>query len=494
MAAARRQRWTRRIAAAVVATACPLLISAATSPARLQVRLLTPLASYSAPGTPFQAQVIAPQLARRTALLPDGTLLVGSVREAHSLGLGLKRERATLALDFEHCQLPSGEMLACTVQLLSVDNARETVAAGSRIEGVLAASHPHSWLSGVWYRPTSTLLHRSAAGLTGAGGMLQSKLAPTLPGAALVVASRLILFRMPDSEIELPRGTELNVLVTANSGQAEEAEESGLTEVSGGHADWLRQQSPEVTRADPRKSASDILNIALQGSREQIIQAFQAAGWVEPEPLTGRTMRKTYAAFAGMRNYATAPVSPLLYQGRLPDLVFLKSFNSLAKRHHIRLWQVERPDGTAVWLGAATHDTAITLDWSHVNLTHRIDPRVDRERNKVIADLAGAGCLADLGILARASQVRLASDAGDAITDGAMLVANLQPCATPEAAATDGTQVLTRPHHAMLALATRRFVLEMRQYLTRGNAYYLGYRAVRWSILRSRPAPQSETY
>ena len=39
-------------------------------------------------------------------------------------------------------------------------------------------------------------------------------------------------------------------------------------------------------------------------------------------------------------------------EGRLPDLVFQKSFNTLAKRHHVRLWQVEVPGGTA-WVGAA---------------------------------------------------------------------------------------------------------------------------------------------
>jgi hypothetical protein len=41
---------------------------------------------------------------------------------------------------------------------------------------------------------------------------------------------------------------------------------------------------------------------------------------------------------------------------------------------------------------------------------------------------------------------------------------------------------MKRPRRAFPTVIARRFVLEGRNYLTRGNAYYWAYRGVRWSF------------
>lgn len=460
--------------------ALPLLISAAPGAQfqDVQLRLESPLASYSRPGTSFTARITGPASYDRPSLLPAGTLVRGVVRQAHSIGLGVRRERAGLTLEFEGCELPTGQAAECDVRLLAVDNARETVRNDNRIQGMLAASHPPRFLSGLWYRPSSTLLLRPVSGLMGAGGMICKRMAPGPLGAAIMISTRLIFFRIPDPEIELPPGTDL--LARLSVPDEHYAEPLFLHHHDGawppGFLDWLGDQSRETTRADGQRVADEI-NMAFLASEADLTAAFTAAGWEGADALTGRTFAKTYSAFIGMKSYPRAPVSMIHYQKRSPDLVFQKSFNTLSRRHHIRLWKVERPAGGVVWLGAATHDVGLVFDWNRMNLTHRIDLNIDRERSKVTNDLSAVSCLSAMVATPHRSQ-RKKFRGEAAVTDGAVWAAQLQPCqaAPPIALA------LLKPNRSRAALSVRRVVLESRYYLTRGNAYHFAYESVRWAF------------
>lgn len=434
----------------------------------LQVRLNTPIASYSKPGTPFTARVLGP-LNDRAPLLPVGSLIHGSVRQARSIGLGFRRERASLEIEFQSCELPTGDSVPCEVRLHTVDNARETVTKPNHIQGVLAASCPQSWLSGVWYRPAPALFHRSAAGLTGAGGMIETKFPEGGLGAAAVIVSRLVLFRMPDPDIELPAGTDLIVHVSTG---AEPEPDPVRAAPSSDIAETVQKAPSEILFPD-HTPAADIINFAFVATDAELTQAFEAAGWTLAETLTAKTFTRTYTAMTAMRAYPGAPVSKLYYGDRLPDLVFQKTLNSMAKRHHIRLWNVGTPE-RPLWLGAATHDVAIGFDWRRLTVTHRIDPQIDRERETVVNDLAAAGCLAAASVVERPE---LARQTAVSSTGGAAIIATLKPCG-PAAVG----PALHRPHRSLAVLGLRRVILETRHYITRGNAYYLAYRAVRWSF------------
>src|SRR6185503_10647429 len=78
-------------------------------------------------------------------------------------------------------------------------------------------NHPNSFLNGVWYRPGLMSIPRAAMGLTGAGGMISSNFIPGATGAPIVIVVHMLLFRMPDPEIELPSGTDLIVQVDAET-------------------------------------------------------------------------------------------------------------------------------------------------------------------------------------------------------------------------------------------------------------------------------------
>ncbi len=444
----------------------------------LQLRLESPLASYSKPGTPFTARVMGTQTLL-APILPTGTIVRGVVRNGQSVGLGLRRERAGLMLEFNGCQLPGGATIACDVRLLTVDNARETVHKDNRIQGALAASHPQSLFSGLWYRPAPSLLLRPVTGLVGTGGMLCKRLVPGPLGAGLFIVSRLIFFRMPDPEIELPAGTDLIARVSVEADETASAPSPAEPALPDQLTEWLVAETAGHIKKPDGTPMADKINLAFLGSEAELGAAFAAAGWDGADALSRKTFMKTYAAFTGMKSYARAPVSMLYYQGKPPDVVFQKSFNTLAQRHHIRLWKREGPGGETVWLGAATHDVGVAFEWNRMSPTHRIDLHIDRERAKVVNDLSAANCLAGTMNVERggAEMGTRLSQSERAITDGVLIAAPLRACQSVAAA---NVPKLARPKHTVLALGLRRVVLETRYYLLRANAYHFAYQSVRW--------------
>jgi hypothetical protein len=434
----------------------------------LLIRLLTPIASYSPAGTRFDAQVIGPILREGADCLPPGSIITGKVSKSASVRFGVLRERARLELRFDGCRLPDGTVIQCRISLEGVDNAREKVS-GNRIEGVLAASHPYSWLNGLWFRPGTLLISRSAFGLTGAGGTIYTHFAATPFGAAAVLASELLLYRLPDPEIQFPAGTDFLVRIQVPDDLAPAPEP--LFPVPPELSQWVATQPEDVYLPDKRL-AGDMIHLVFVGSREQVERAFLAAGWTTSQPLTRASFAHMYSAFLAMKADPDAPVAPLIYRDSTAALVFQKTLNTVAKRHHIRIWPASF-SGTQLWLAAATHDTTITLDARRLSVTHRIDPAIDRERSTVVNDLSSAGCVAGIGLVPRPQAIREPGRGKPSVTDGDAALLFLNDCSGAKPAGPD----LQEPQRRRLTLAMRRFFLEDRQYMARNNPYYWAYRA-----------------
>lgn len=464
-------------------------LAAEETPQVLEARLLTPLSSQSPAGTPFRLRIQGPWEPGRAPVLAPGSIIAGRVRRASPVGLGLRRERAVLELDFHSCQTPEGAPAPCAVDLVAIDNAREQLGKPNQIRGIVAASHLHSWLNGIWFLPDGNLPHRAVLGLTGASGMMYEKLGPAPLLGAVIIGLRLIFVRLPDSEIELPSGADMLVRVHVDA-PAPPAPALPPPEDLDEPLRAALASLPAVVRRANGDPSEDIVNFAFLAGREQLVQAFASAGWDITDALTPKSFFRTYAAASAMKAYPTAPVSPLYHEGRLPDIVFQKSFNSLAKRHHIRVWSF----GAGRWVGAATHDVSAAFRWKKLSFTHLIDPRIDRERQKLLNDLSAAGCLKALDMLERPALTNTGRERGEAITDGAMAVLSFQPCLPAQ----DEVRPV-RPRRHLVRSAFRRVVLETRHYLVRGSAYYFAYRGIRRATLSWRngfsrqPGEQSQS-
>lgn len=136
----------------------------------------------------------------------------------------------------------------------------------------------------------------------------------------------------------------------------------------------------------------DPLNIALVGTEENVIRALTAAGWYPADPLTFRSSVRIAVDSVFKKPDDDAPVSNLYLFGRKEDLAFEKPVgNSPRERHHVRFWRTDKiDDERPVWIGSATYDIRIELSRTTGQVTHRISPDVDPERELILADLIKA--------------------------------------------------------------------------------------------------------
>ena len=166
---------------------------------------------------------------------------------------------------------------------------------------------------------------------------------------------------------------------------------------------WSHYEHEPGLREFPMRTATvegiqgDPLNVGLVGTGAELIAAMRAAGWGPADPITLRTSIAVAGSVLFHRPDPDAPVSTLTYLGRRQDLAFEKPVGTSAgRRHHVRFWQAldRGKDGRPVWLGSATFDQGVGLSRYTGQITHHIAADVDAERERLIADVSGAGFLA----------------------------------------------------------------------------------------------------
>jgi hypothetical protein len=137
----------------------------------------------------------------------------------------------------------------------------------------------------------------------------------------------------------------------------------------------------------------DPINVGLVGTRDDVLCAMHAAAWYPADPITFRSSVEIVGSVVLDRPYRDAPVSNLFYQGRREDLAFEKpDGRSADRRHHVRFWEAlkQGEEGRPVWLGSATFDRRVGLSRYTGQVTHRIAPDIDAERDGLTDDLKAA--------------------------------------------------------------------------------------------------------
>ena len=143
----------------------------------------------------------------------------------------------------------------------------------------------------------------------------------------------------------------------------------------------------------------DPLNVGIVGDKTDLLRAMNDAGWVPADPITLKSSLEISASVVFDRPDADAPVSPLFFEGRKQDLAFEKPIgNSADRRNHVRFWRVldKGVEGRPVWLGSATRDAGVSLSRDTGQVTHRIAPDIDAERDLLIGELVKAEVVTEL--------------------------------------------------------------------------------------------------
>lgn len=179
---------------------------------------------------------------------------------------------------------------------------------------------------------------------------------------------------------------------------------------------------------------ADPINLGFVGGKRDLIAAMEAAGWLQADPLTPRSVWRAMRSNVLRRSYPTAPVSTFILFGKPQEVAFqMEVGNTSHTRHHVRFWRVPRgwylPGGHKVdWLGAATYDDAVRLSLLTMQFTHKIDANVDKERDFLIQTLQEANRIKKIKRIEHffSAYSTRNGDGYHYITDGSMVIAELK--------------------------------------------------------------------
>lgn len=398
--------------AAFLVAAAALRVHAAQIPAgtELSIRLTDKVASEAPlPQPPVHALVIAPVIVDGRIALGAGAELTGAVKQAKA---ATDKDPAQLQIVFS--EIRSGVTRAAVSAVMSsLDNARETVDDKGLITGIA---------------PDDTFSARIDQGI--AKLQANDKLAGL---AGLIQGTKQALkIQEANPNIDYDAGAEFTLKLTqplnwrgTDQGPTAKLEpfpnESALFD--------LVNRQPFRTMAENPPRPSDITNIMFIATEMELRAAFEKAGWAVPARLDTKSKLETARALIEARGYKEGPMSILLLEGNAPDIAYQKGNNTFAQRHHLRIFR--RPgtfDGKPIWVCSSTHDTGIDFSEHDRTFIHKIDPRIDQERAKVVNDLLFTGMVRSIALVGRPAIPQNATNAtGDRIeTDGSMAVLLLQ--------------------------------------------------------------------
>ncbi len=175
----------------------------------------------------------------------------------------------------------------------------------------------------------------------------------------------------------------------------------------------------------------DMVNFVVIGSRDQMKAAFEAAGWILVDKTAQDALQHVLEETIAHRAYSAMPMSQLYLFGRPQDYGWAEGMpiQVVSERNHCRLWEAPwlTPDGQTVWIGAGTHDIGMERETSG-QLTHTIDPNVDKEREYIADGLKDADVVNDIQYASPANPVRDAKTAtgGSFHSDGRIAIIYLK--------------------------------------------------------------------
>jgi hypothetical protein len=369
----------------------------------LHARLRTPIvASTAKAGQRVDALLTVPVVVSGQIVISSGAVLTGEIKNPK--WPNKPDERASLQLVFDKLTTPAGKSAKIDARVSAVDNARETVDDQGNILGILGSE---------------TMTARMDQGI--------NKVTQRFPGLGEILNSiKANIVKEANTDISYDAGTDLTIMLKKPlqwTGAATAADIASI-EPAAALAAMVAGQ-PFRTYAEKPPGPSDITNLMFLGTQEQLEQAFHEAGWSSAAGLSSESKLETARAIIEMRGYKEAPVSVLLLDGNPPDLVFQKQNNTFAQRHHLRIWR--RPgtfNNRPIWVCSATHDIGIDFSPENRTFIHRIDPKIDAERAKVVNDLLFTKHVTAIALVDRPDVPTNAHNAtGDElITDGRMAV------------------------------------------------------------------------
>jgi hypothetical protein len=181
---------------------------------------------------------------------------------------------------------------------------------------------------------------------------------------------------------------------------------------------------------DQFKNLGDMVNFVIVGNQVKVADVLTAADWHIADRDVKESVLKAALETYEKKAYLTMPMSDLYLYGRIQDYGYEQAepYAVVASRHHFRIWKAPFTwNGQEVWAGAGTHDIGFEKDQRNGNVTHKIDPAVDGERDNIGATLEKSGKVKSLTYYLPPNPVQDSRNAtgGGYHSDGRVLVIQL---------------------------------------------------------------------
>jgi hypothetical protein len=182
---------------------------------------------------------------------------------------------------------------------------------------------------------------------------------------------------------------------------------------------------------DQFKNLGDMVNFVVIGSQQQVLSAIDTANFHVADTNDKKAVLEAAMMTYENKDYLAMPMSTLYLFNRPQDYGYEQAepIAMVASRHHFRLWKAPFTwNGEPVWVGAGTHDIGFAKDKRNGEVTHKIDPNVDGERENIGASLQKGGKVKSMSYYLPANPVQDAKNAtGDGYkSDGRILVVFVQ--------------------------------------------------------------------
>lgn len=183
--------------------------------------------------------------------------------------------------------------------------------------------------------------------------------------------------------------------------------------------------------SDEQKDPGDMVNFALVGTETQVKQAFAAAGWVAVDQSVSDAVLHGLLSTLSHEAYTEMPMSTLYLFGRPQDLSFARGdpLKIAAERHHLRVWRTSQTvAGVPLWVGSATHDIGFERDQRNGKTTHKIDPKIDDERQFLLQSFDATNAFTSAAYVTPSDPLLSAHTAtgGSFFSDGRIVVMELK--------------------------------------------------------------------
>lgn len=182
---------------------------------------------------------------------------------------------------------------------------------------------------------------------------------------------------------------------------------------------------------DQLNNLGDMVNFVIVGSQKRLQAALDAASWHIADADNRKAVLNALMETYDSKDYLAMPMSTLYLFNRKQDFGYEMAdpIAMVASRHHFRIWKAPFTwNGQEVWVGAGTHDIGFAKDKRNNNVTHKIDPAVDGERENIGSSLQKTDKVKSLMYYLPPNPVQDAKNAtGDGYhSDGRLLVIFLQ--------------------------------------------------------------------